>query len=92
MLKIVGVQRKSGEFQNKHYDNIMLHCLNDSPSVPTIAGDVCETIKLKASEIGYSLNGFVKNDADYLALIGMGCVPFFDRYGRCIRCDIVDLS
>ena len=92
MLKIVGVQRKSGEFQGKQYDNIMLHCLNDEPSTPTIAGDVCESIKLKASEISYSLGGLVKNDADYRALIGMGCVPFYDRYGRCIRCDIVDLS
>lgn len=92
MLRIVGVQKKAGEFQGKQYDNIMLHCLNNEPSTPTIAGDVCETIKLKTSEIGYSLGGFVKNDSDFRALIGMGCVPFYDRYGRCIRCDIVDLS
>lgn len=92
MLKIMGVQRQNGEFQGKHYDNIMLHCLNDQPSRPTIAGDTCETIKLKTSEIPYSLGGYVKNESDYRALIGMGCVPFFDRYGRCIKCDIVDIN
>lgn len=92
MLKIMGVQRQTGEFQGKQYDNIMLHCLNDQPSRPTIAGDTCETIKLKTSEIPYSLGGYVKNDSDYRALIGMGCVPFFDRYGRCIKCDIVDIN
>ena len=51
MLKIMGVQRQTGEFQGKQYDNIMLHCLNDQPSRPTIAGDVCETIKLKTESI-----------------------------------------
>ena len=90
MYKVMGIQRKSGEFQGNHYDNIMLHCLNDTPSTPTMAGDVCEIVKIKAANVGNVFAGAIKTDQDFRDLIGMMIYPYFDRYGTCNRIDILD--
>ncbi len=90
MFKVMGIQRKTGEFQGNHYDNIMLHCLNDSPSVPTMAGDVCEVVKIKAANLGNVFAGAVKNDKDLRDLVGLTIYPYFDRYGTVNRVDIID--
>ena len=89
MYKVMGVQRKSGEFQGTHYDNILLHCLNDSPSKPTMAGDVCEIVKIKAANFGNVFGGAVKNDKDLRDLVGLSIYPYFDRYGSCCRVEIL---
>lgn len=90
MLKIVGVSRQSGEFQGNHYDNLYLHCLNDAPSKSTIAGDVCEVLKIRFSECGQVFGGLVSNDSDLRALIGSAATPFYDRFGRVIRLEVSD--
>lgn len=90
MLKIVGVQRMGGEFQGKPYDNLYLHCLNDAPSKPTIAGDVCETLKIKWAEKSQVFGGLVETDSDLRALIGSAATPFYDRFGRVLRVEIGD--
>lgn len=90
MLKIVGIQRKSGTFQNREYDNINFHVLNDSPSTPTICGYTCEIIKVKRANIQQVFSGLISNDSDYRGLIGMALVPYFDRYANVIRAEITD--
>ena len=90
MLKIVGIQRKSGDFQGIHYDNVLVHCLNDETKPPCIAGGACETIKIKAEEIGQVFGGLIANDSDYRSIIGMAIEPFYDRYGRVLKATISD--
>lgn len=90
MLKIVGVQRKSGEFQGIHYDNIIVHVLNDDPKPPCIAGSTCESIKIKVVDVPSVFGGLISSDSDYRSLIGMAITPFFDRYGRVLKADISD--
>ena len=34
MYIVYGVQRKTGEYQGNHYDNLVLHCLNENPTRP----------------------------------------------------------
>jgi hypothetical protein len=89
MLSIIGVQRKIGEFQGKEYDNIMIHCQDDNPSTPTICGNTCEVLKVKTSQIREVFDGIVKGDADWRDLIGQPIRPYFDRYGKVIRCELV---
>lgn len=90
MLKIVGVQRLGGEFNGKPYDNLYLHCLQDAPNKPTIAGVTCETVKLKWSEMYSIFGGLVQNDNDLRGLVGMAFNPFYDRFGRVIRAEVTD--
>lgn len=90
MLKIVGITRQAGEFKDRHFDNLYLHCLNDAPSRPTICGDVCEILKIRFSEVGQVFGGLVSNDSDLRALIGQAVTPFYDRFGRVLRAEISD--
>lgn len=88
MYKIVGIQRKTGTFQGRDYDNINFHCLNDTPRMPTICGSVCEIFKIKYALIGQVFGGLISSDSDYRDLIGMVIVPFYDQYGNVIRAEI----
>jgi len=90
MLKIVGVQRKTGEYQGNHYDNIMIHCLQDECNPPCIAGSITEFIKIKYAELGQVFGGAMKTDNDFRALIGMQLIPFYDKFGRVLRAEVVD--
>lgn len=90
MLKIVGVQRKSGTYEGNAYDNIVLHCLNDDVKPPCIAGGACEVIKIKHAEIQQVFGGLVSTDEDFRSLIGQAVIPFYDRYGRVLRAEITD--
>lgn len=90
MLKIVGIQRKSGEFQGNRYDNIMIHCINDESKPPCIAGGVCETLKVKYADLGAVFGGLISNDSDFRSLVGMAITPFYDRFGNVLKADISD--
>ena len=90
MLKIVGIQRKSGDFQGIHYDNIMVHCINDDPKPACIAGGACESIKIKSEDVHQVFGGLISNDSDFRSLIGMAINPFYDRYGRVLKADVSD--
>lgn len=88
MLKVVGVQRKTGVYEGNNYDNLVLHCLNDETKPPCIAGAACEIVKVKFAEVGQVFGGLIKTDQDFRSLIGMAITPFYDRYGRVLRADI----
>ena len=36
MLTVKGVQRVSGTYEGRDYDNLNIHCLNDHPSRETL--------------------------------------------------------
>ena len=90
MLKIVGIQRKTGNFQGRDYDNTNFHCLNDSPHTPTICGSVCEILKIKTALINQVFGGLVSNDSDYRDMIGLAIVPYYDQYGNVIRAEVTE--
>lgn len=80
MLTVKGVTRKTGVYEGNNYDNHYLHCLNDSPTDNTIAGEVCEVLKIKTANVAQVFNGAVKTDADWRGLVGMKIRAFYDRY------------
>ena len=87
MLTVKGVQRVSGTFEGREYDNLNLHCLNDTPSREMINGSACEIIKVKWCDLLAVFNGLVKNQADVSSLVGLSITPFYDRNGRAVRID-----
>ena len=90
MLTLIGVQRKTGNYQGNDYDNFNLHCINDAPLNPTICGDVCEVVKLKAGRVKDAFDGLVANDNDWRGLIGSRIRVSYDRYGNAEHIEIVE--
>lgn len=90
MLIVKGVQRQTGTFEGKQYDNILLHCLNNAPVNPTICGDVCETVKIKTQMVYDVTGGLIKTDSDFRALLDQGIMAYYDRFQRVQKIDILD--
>lgn len=90
MLIVKGVSRKNGNYEGNAYDNFYIHCLNTSPSKPTIAGDACEILKVKANRVQEILGGMVKTDSDWRGLVDMQIRAYYDRYGNAEKIEIVE--
>lgn len=90
MLTLIGVQRKTGNYEGNAYDNFNLHCINDAPPNPTICGNICEVVKLKANRVRDAFGGLVANDNDWRSLIGSRIRVSYDRYGSAERIEIVE--
>ena len=90
MLYVKGVQRQTGNYEGKQYDNILLHCLNDNPANPTICGAACETIKIKTQLVSEVFGGLVNNDNDLRALMDQPIIAFYDRFSRVQKVDLID--
>ena len=90
MLIVKGVQRQTGTFEGKQYDNILLHCLNNAPANPTICGDTCETVKIKTQMVYDVTGGLIKTDSDFRALLDQPIMAYYDRFQRVQKIDILD--
>lgn len=94
MLKIIGVQRKSGVYEGNSYDNIMLHCTETQPytsdSSRMLAGYTVERVKVKAHQINQVFGGLVGCDADLAALVGCSISVAYDRFQNPVNIRIVD--
>lgn len=86
MLILHGVQHKSGTYEGRPYDNVVLHCLDDTPpSSPTsqlLGGSICDIFKVSVLNIPHTFSGLVASPADLVAMIGQGLTVAYDRYGR----------
>lgn len=94
MLILKGVQRKTGVFQGNSYDNIMLHCLDSTPfssdSSRLLCGCVCESIKVRSSEVRNVFGGLISSDSDFESLLGCVLAVSYDRYGRPVQISVSD--
>lgn len=90
MLIVKGVSRKNGNYEGNAYDNFYIHCLNTAPSKPTISGDACEILKVKANRVHEILGGMVKTDSDWRGLVDMQIRAYYDRYGNVEKIEIVE--
>lgn len=84
MLKIIGIQRKRGEFKGVPYDNYMLHCTETAPyssdSSQMIAGFTVERVKVKAHNLSSVFDGLVGCESDLAALVGSSIRIAYDRF------------
>lgn len=92
MLKIVGVQRKTGKYEGYDYDNINLHCVEDNPtSDSVICGSICvKPIKIKVQTVREVFDGLVTGDDDWKALLGARIRVYCDTYGKVQRVEVVE--
>lgn len=72
-FEIIGVDRKTGDYQGHPYANIYLHCKTVSNA--SIAGKCVKSFKIKESEISTLFAGYSLND-----LIGRKFTPFYNQY------------
>lgn len=89
-LKVIGVLRKYGTYEGKEYDNFMMHCVNDAPSVAMIGGSACEIVKIKAQNLRSVFGGVISSDADWRDLIGSKVRVHYDRYGNPEEIEILE--
>lgn len=82
MIKLIGVQRKAGEYNGQQYDNINLHVIDDSPASPTICGDTAYHIKVKVHRVKDVFDGLITSDADWCEILGKEIDISWDRYGN----------
>lgn len=93
MYIVYGVQRKSGEYQGNHYDNLVLHCLNQDPTSPMIQGVPAEIVKIKMQNLLSCFSGLVSDSlGDLASLVGMAFNLYFDKFGNCIKADAVEIE
>ena len=82
--EVVGVQRKSGEYNGRPYDNTYFHVLSVSPNV---IGRMTGAVKMKTTAFSDFLaaHGLASTD-----LIGKIVDIGFDQYRNVERVDVLD--
>lgn len=75
MEKIVGIQHRTGVFQDKPYDNYYIYVVNDEKKDENTVGVCPSFYKVKAALI----NEIVAPD-QIKRLVGMHCEVLFDSY------------
>ena len=96
MHTVLGVERKQGDFkadngQHMHYDNLVMHCVNDDKVSTLIQGVRVESVKIKMAILDSCFGGLVSDQiGDLASLVGMSFNLFFDRFGNCVKADPVD--
>lgn len=79
-FKIIGITRKSGEFKNIPYDNLVLYAISYDK---TTIGDKGDKFKVKwrdlAEVFGIENRAFTLND--FSDIVGKLCYLYFDRFG-----------
>lgn len=71
--EVIGFSSRSGEFEGRHFDNVLVHCVRPARS-ELETGSVCETFKIRRSDF---------NDCKSVS-VGDEVTPYFDRYGRVV--------
>ncbi len=74
-FKIVGMERKVGEYQGREYDNTVLHCTYQKDSL--LDGVAVSSIKVKSDRINEPLQ------------IGDVVTFFYDQYGNVLQANIL---
>lgn len=74
--RIIGIDHKDGEYQNRHYSNFYIYAANGKASV---CGETVEKFKIKEDDFMKMKGGFNPQD-----LLNKVFVPYFDKYGNLI--------
>lgn len=74
LFRYIGMERKSGIFEGRNYDNAILHFESDERTSSWVEGGICVTVKVKYAE----LPQIVQCDL----VPGCLCDASFNRFGR----------
>lgn len=79
-MKVIGVERKKGTYQDMPYDNYMIYCTETMYS-GEVAGDRSVSVKIKATDFIETMQqAKISKVAD---LLGRDIEPVYNRYGKC---------
>ena len=74
MVRVLGWERKSGNYEGNAYDNCVLHCVTDEKSAGWVAGDLTFTVKIKTADFPLVFDKTIKpGDSVFIQ---------YNRYGR----------
>lgn len=80
IMKVIGIQEKSGKYEGHDYHNFILHCTKKEEGS---FGVITELVKIKYSEAPEVFNAVVSSSF-FQSLIGKDIKYFCDKYGRVI--------
>jgi len=81
-MNVIGIARKSGEYQGKNYDNFVFYCAYPAESKNSV-GQITEAVKVNRNRI---LNGEcfgnALTDDDVYSLVGENLSFGYDKYAN----------
>lgn len=83
--KIVGIEKKKGEYQGHPWENFYFHCELLNPENPPIAGIVVKSIKVGNKDIANFSQGYTVDSS----MIGRIFTPLYDEYTNLVGCQWV---
>jgi hypothetical protein len=83
-MKVIGIIRKSGEYNGHAYDNYTLHCTTEDENA---IGEITETVKVKAVNF-YQVFGETPSERFFSSLIGVEIMPYYDKFKNLVSVNI----
>jgi len=77
-MNVIGIARKSGEYQGQQYDNFLFHCVYPA-DLKNSVGKMTEVVKVKNSKLPECFGQFITED-DVFALVGEELAFGYDKY------------
>lgn len=78
--EIIGIEKKTGEYQNKPYENYYFYCKN------LVAANICgitvTQFKISSKNIGEIIKGYKLE-----SMLGMKITPYYNKYQQVIKFD-----
>lgn len=68
--RVIGVQRKSGEYNGSRYDNTVFSVVRPAVAEHQESGEICSLLKVKTSNLSVSV------------VVGDVVSPIYDRFGH----------
>jgi len=79
-MVVIGIVRKSGEYEGQPYDNFVFHCVYPA-DLKNSVGNLTEAVKVKYSKITECFGKHL-TDNDVYSLVGEDLVFGYDKYGH----------
>jgi len=79
-MSVIGIARKSGEYEGQQYDNFVFHCAYPT-ELKNSVGQLTEVVKVRRSKIPECF-GRDTSDNDVYALVGEDLAFGYDKYGH----------
>ena len=81
MAKVIGIERKKGNYQGFDFDNYVCYCVSEVANTNEKKGSIVEIIKLKAKDVE-KLNPFT--------WINKNLEVYYDKYQKPIHIHVTD--
>lgn len=88
MIKVVGIQEKSGEYKGSPYHNVMIQTVDDGANYKDCLGEYTDKVKVKFAKVA-SVFGHSMSPTDWQELIGKRIRVFYDAFGNVEAVEVI---